>query len=651
MKKIWKIYDFSIFFAVFVVILSGVIFNSDVPAGLLLLSCAILFLLLKFIYYKKKHEKLLYQIDLVSRELTFEHGKAFEILSVPCVVVEENGNIIWLNESFKKHFEIDKKTNRTNLKQLIKRDSIEKLLNGYGFRVKVDSSYFSVYSSIVSVSDDEKVYLLYFFDETNLRQIEKEYYDSRPSVMQIVIDNADEVYQNYKESESASVFSGISRLIDNWASSYNALCRTISNDKMFVLVEEKSLQKMIADKFDILEKVRSFSYEGKSCELTLSIGIGREDDLNLSNSSAKQALDMAQSRGGDQVAIKQDNQYRFFGGVSGGHEKKNKVRTRLIAKTIAQIINESDNVLVVGHRFSDFDSFGGCIGMYKIAEHFNKDVKIVINMKNTLARPLVEKFVELNDYDELVSPEKAISYVGENTLVIVVDTHKKDFTDCPELLSEAKKVMVIDHHRKSVDYIEDTVMFYHMPSSSSACEMIAELSQYVDTAPVIDKFTAFALFSGIMLDTRNFIIRAGVRTFEAAAYLRSKGANTVDTKKLFSNGMEIFRQRNTIIDNAEKYRECVISVADSDMKNIRLVTSQAADEMLNIEGVRASFVIYENGDYVNISARSYGEINVQLIMEALGGGGHQTMSACQLSGCSVIEAEEKLKNAINQIYE
>lgn len=651
MKKIWKIYDFSIFFAVFVVILSGVIFNSDVPAGLLLLSCAILFLLLKFIYYKKKHEKLLYQIDLVSRELTFEHGKAFEILSVPCVVVEENGNIIWLNESFKKHFEIDEKTNRSNLKQLIKRDSIEKLLNGYGFRVKVDSSYFSVYSSIVSVSDDEKVYLLYFFDETNLRQIEKEYYDSRPSVMQIVIDNADEVYQNYKESESASVFSGISRLIDNWASSYNALCRTVSNDKMFVLVEEKSLQKMIADKFDILEKVRSFSYEGKSCELTLSIGIGREDDLNLSNSSAKQALDMAQSRGGDQVAIKQDNQYRFFGGVSGGHEKKNKVRTRLIAKTIAQIINESDNVLVVGHRFSDFDSFGGCIGMYKIAEHFNKDVKIVINMKNTLARPLVEKFVELNDYDELVSPEKAISYVGENTLVIVVDTHKKDFTDCPELLSEAKKVMVIDHHRKSVDYIEDTVMFYHMPSSSSACEMIAELSQYVDTAPVIDKFTAFALFSGIMLDTRNFIIRAGVRTFEAAAYLRSKGANTVDTKKLFSNGMEIFRQRNTIIDNAEKYRECVISVADSDMKNIRLVTSQAADEMLNIEGVRASFVIYENGDYVNISARSYGEINVQLIMEALGGGGHQTMSACQLSGCSVIEAEEKLKNAINQIYE
>lgn len=651
MKKIWKIYDFSIFFAVFVVILSGVIFNSDVPAGLLLLSCAILFLILKFIYYKKKHEKLLYQIDLVSRELTFEHGKAFEILSVPCVVVEENGNIIWLNESFKKHFEIDKKTNRTNLKQLIKRDSIEKLLNGYGFRVKVDSSYFSVYSSIVSVSDDEKVYLLYFFDETNLRQIEKEYYDSRPSVMQIVIDNADEIYQNYKESESASVFSGISRLIDNWASSYNALCRTISNDKMFVLVEEKSLQKMIADKFDILEKVRSFSYEGKSCELTLSIGIGREDDLNLSNSSAKQALDMAQSRGGDQVAIKQETQYRFFGGVSGGHEKKNKVRTRLIAKTIAQIINESDNVLVVGHRFSDFDSFGGCIGMYKIAEHFNKDVKIVINMKNTLARPLVEKFVELNDYDELVSPEKAISYVGENTLVIVVDTHKKDFTDCPELLSEAKKVMVIDHHRKSVDYIEDTVMFYHMPSSSSACEMIAELSQYVDTAPVIDKFTAFALFSGIMLDTRNFIIRAGVRTFEAAAYLRSKGANTVDTKKLFSNGMEIFRQRNTIIDNAEKYRECVISVADSDMKNIRLVTSQAADEMLNIEGVRASFVIYENGDYVNISARSYGEINVQLIMEALGGGGHQTMSACQLSGCSVIEAEEKLKNAINQIYE
>ncbi|MBR5438361.1 MAG: DHH family phosphoesterase, partial [Clostridia bacterium] len=343
--------------------------------------------------------------------------------------------------------------------------------------------------------------------------------------------------------------------------------------------------------------------------------------------------------------------YVFYGGVSAGYEKRNKVRTRLIAKSMAEIISDSDNVLVMGHRFSDFDSFGSCVGMLSIAESFSKPVHIVINEKNTLAGPLVDLFKEVRGSEKLISPVKAREKVTDNTLLIITDTHKKAFTESPELVDKVKKVMVIDHHRKSVGYMEDTVMFYHLPGSSSASEMVAEIAQYTAGEPLNGRFEATALLSGIMLDTRNFILRAGVRTFEAAAYLRSKGANTVECKKLFSNDMGLFRHRNTVIDMAQEYRSCALSFVENEFEGVRLVTSQAADEMLNIEGIKASFVVFSQDGGINISARSYGEVNVQLIMENLGGGGHQTMSACQLGDISFAQAEETLKKAIDEYYD
>ncbi len=650
MKKLWKIYDFSLPFA-----LLGCIFmvfvllnnrNFGIIGYVLLGAC----LIGKFVYYKTKKEKLLAQVKAVSDEIDFEQGKAFEQLTVPCCVIEENGNFIWLNTAFEEYFSISSESRIKSIGELVNKDSIDKLLIGRGYRVRIGQQYFSVYSSEISAVD-EKVYLLYFFDETKLRLTEKEYYDSKPSIMLCVIDNVDEIYQNFKDSECTAIVGSVEQMIEEWVSSYGGLCRKYSSDRVMVFIEERGLTRMVADKFSILDKVRDFTYDGKSVDITLSIGVGKDDKLPEAHSSAKQALDMAQSRGGDQVAVKHEVQYKFYGGVSAGHEKKNKARTRLIAKSIAEIIRDSENVVIMGHRFSDFDSFGSAVGVFAIARHFDKKVNIVLNKKNTLAGPLVDRFIEQNGESFIVSPEKASSCINENTLLIVVDTHKKDVTESPEIIDLAEKVMVVDHHRKSVGFIENTVMFYHMPNASSASEMVAELVQYVDAKPVINQFEALALFAGIMLDTRNFIIRAGVRTFEAAAYLRSRGANTVETKKLFSNDMEIFRQRNTIIDSAEEYRECAVSVYDETNENVRLVTSQAADEMLNIEGVKASFVLYTSGNGVNISARSYGEINVQLVMEAMGGGGHQTMSACQLKEKSLQNAEIELKKAIDEYFE
>lgn len=649
MKKLYKKTDVITAFAVIVaVILIVLTAYYNIWLALVQILCLCAFSFFKHEENKNIKRRLLYKSKQFSNQLSLEEGKVFEKLTVACCMTDSSGDINWINDSFKDTFGISEETAVSNLKGLLRRDNIEKVLAGRGITVKVENKYFSVFSNEFE-SEDGDFYLLYFFDETKLRITEKEYYDSRPSVMLCVIDNADEIYQNFKESECTAIFSNIEQLIDEWVTANGGICRKFSNARMLIFIEERGLSKMLSEKFSILEKIRSFSYDGRPCELSLSIGVGKENNIILSNESAKQALDMAQSRGGDQVAIKREAQYKFYGGVSQGVEKRNKTRTRLIAKSICEIIKDCDNIIVMGHRFSDFDSLGSAVGICAVSEHLGIPAKIVIDKHTSLAKPLIDR-IEQSDYSDIfVSVDNVHSYIGENTLLVVVDTHRKSFTEYPELVDMISKKVVIDHHRKSVDFIEDTVMFYHQPNVSSASEMVTELFQYIDTTAFLDSVGALSLFAGIMLDTRNFVLRTGVRTFEAAAYLRSRNANTVEVKKLFSNDMEIFRNRNAVIDSARKYRECcAVSSTEATVENLRLITSQAADEMLNIEGIKASFVIYKNGDEINISARSFGEINVQVIMESLGGGGHQAMSACQLTGVSTEEAEEKLYKAIDK---
>lgn len=649
MKNVWKIYDASFPGLLIALILGVITLYFSLILGIAEIALVFGFAAWKYLYFKKKKSKLLYQVKTVSDELNFEEGKAFESLAVACSVVEENGDIVWVNDKFIETFSLTDNDSYSHINQIVKKSSLDKILLGDGARIRVGNLYFSVFSSPINL-EDEIVFLLYFFDETKLRLTEKEFYDSRPSVILTVLDNADEIYDNFKESECASIFGELEQIVYGWATSYGALCRKFSNVRTLIFVEEKSLQKMISNKFEILDKIREYTFNGKQTDVTLSMGIGKADNILEANEFARMAIDMAQSRGGDQVAIKHEAQYKFYGGVTAGFEKKNKVRTRLVAKSVAEIIRDSSNVIVMGHRFSDFDSFGASVGICSIARHFGKDVRICIDRKTTLAYALIDKYIEEGFGDVLVAPERADDYLEEGTLLVVVDTHRQEFTECPSLVDKCENVMVIDHHRKAVDYIEDTVMFYHMPNSSSACEMIAELVQYVDSRDIIDGFEATAMLSGVMLDTRNFIIRSGVRTFEAAAYLKKRGANTVECKKLFANDMDIFRHRNAIIDKAETYSSCAISTLDETIGNVRLVTSQAADEMINIDGVKASFVLYSNGDNVNISARSYGEVNVQLVMESLGGGGHQTMAACQLHDKTSEQAVIMLKNAIDEYF-
>lgn len=591
------------------------------------------------------------KIKGVASELDVKTTNTLKSVPFLCVAFDESGNVFWFNDKFSNDFFKNGKSASENISDILGERTLDIVSGKTDTLDTDDGKKYAVYCTNSSDKNDKSFYTVYLVDNTELRDIEKKYYETRPSAVLITVDTIDEIRQNFKESECGAIFGRIEEIVDNWATKFGCVTKKLSTGRFFVIAEEKSLGAMTEDKFKILEYVRSLSYADKKVNATLSIGIGKEDDFSDSNDAAKAALEMAQSRGGDQVAIKFGNDYTFFGGVSAGPERSNKVRTRIVATSFSELIAGCENVVVMGHRYADLDAFGASVGVMSIVKSLKKPVNIVINKETALALPLIKRVEQAGLGDSLISPEKAKYVVSHNTLLVVVDTHKPHFTECPELLEKTNKIVVIDHHRKSVNHIQNAVLFFHASYASSTCEMVTELAQYIGNTSPIDNLTAEALLSGIMLDTRSFILHTGVRTFEAAAYLKSRAADTVEVKKLFSNDMDVYKYRNQIIDSAFTYNGCAISIADIDTDNIRLVTSQAADEMLNIDGVKASFVIFEADGAVCISTRSFGEMNVQVVMEKFGGGGHRTMAAVQLENTTVDEVLEKLKNEIDAYFE
>lgn len=622
-------------------------------SGTLAFLEAVLLALLCFFYIYQIKSGVTHIVDRVrtlSKELDIKENSNLERTPFLVAAFDKSGSVFWFNDSFAADFFPDGKTESDNITDIL---SLENISDVTSITRAYNPGMGKQYSAFCSEYPDgeNKEYILYLFDDTELKNTEKKFNDTRLSVVLVRVDNADEVYQNFKESECGAIFGRIEEIISTWAVKNSSLCRKLSASRFLIFAEEQNLVKMVEDKFKILEYVRNLSYADKKINTTLSIGIGKAPELPKADEAAKLALDMAQSRGGDQVAIKEGNEYTFFGGVSGGFDRSNKIKARQIASSLSQLISSCENVMVMGHRFADLDSFGSAMGIAAIAKTFSKPVNIAVNKETALAKPLIKKVEESDKESLIVSPEKAKYMVSENTVLVVVDTHRPDFTECPELLEKTKNIVVIDHHRKCVDSISGCVIFFLSPVASSAAEMITELCQYIDLQPVIDSLTAQALLSGITLDTRNFVLRTGVRTFEAAAYLRSRGADTVEVKKLFSNDAEINKFRNQIVDEAFSYKNCAISVATMKNPNIRLITSQAADELLNLDGVKASFVIFTVNDTVCISARSFGEVNVQVIMEKFGGGGHATMAASQIADAETDEIQKQLKEEIDSYFE
>ena len=489
---------------------------------------------------------------------------------------------------------------------------------------------------------------VYFFDDTYLKNISQEYHFSRPFVMLMLVDNIEELSRSLTDSKFAMVSGGIESLIEEWLKGESVIFKKIANGNFLVLGEKRNLDRLCENKFSVLSKVRNYTYGDSPINATLSIGVGSGSSFTECEAKARKALDMSLGRGGDQAAVHTDDGYVYFGGVSNRANDSSRVSPRRTAANISTCIKQYDKVYIMGHKYSDYDSVGAAMGMQFFCQANGVNAQVVVDNKTTLASPLVA-FANNSGYKHFIPVNKALDSCDDDTLVIVVDTHRQALLDEPDLFALAGGVVVIDHHRRSDDYIQEAEIIYTSPSSSSSCEMVTELIQYSTILDNIPSVVSTALLSGIVLDTKDYVLRTSQRTFEAAGFLRDNDADTVSVKKLFSIDSEMAELKNQIVSNGEIYDGYMISTTTADNKNIRVITSSAADDMLSIDGVRASFVLSKlSMGKVQISARSLGEENVQLIMEILGGGGHNTMAAAQVKSSSLENAKTMLLNAIEQ---
>mgnify|MGYP002801111947 CR=1 FL=1 len=487
--------------------------------------------------------------------------------------------------------------------------------------------------------------VLYLVDNTELKTTAAEYAASRPSYLVIEVDGYQELVADLRDSERSHVMEAINRTLEQYFARTNGFLRRVAVSRYIAVVEERHMKEMVAARFDLLDKVRALN---EGVQLTLSIGVGRGGScLKECQQMAEQSLDMALGRGGDQAAVKTPDGFEFYGGVTRSVEKRSRVKSRILANALVDLVRQADSVVIMGHRMSDLDALGAAVGVLRICKGLDVPAVIAVRRKATLATSLIDSFEQAGFAEDFIEPEKAAELVTQNTLLVVVDTHIVNLLESRELYEKCGHVAVIDHHRKAVGHIENPVLFCHEPYASSTCELVCELLQYVpgkETDPT--PLEAQALLAGIMLDTRSFALHTGVRTFEAAAYLRRMGAATEEVRSLFNSSLEEYTVKSNLVESARLYMGCAVSVSGELPPGMAVAVPQAANDLLTINGVGASFVAVQKGDGVNISARSMGKVNVQVILEKLGGGGHMTMAGAQLKNISLDHAEQMLCDAI-----
>lgn len=573
--------------------------------------------------------------------LSGEEEAAFQAFALPVAVVAPAGDIVWANEAFAGALCGGGSFLGDNVLKYIYPKTFRQVMGERGAAVSHNGREYTVYGARTQGG-----YILYFVDDTYFKTVAKEYRERRPVVCLASFDNRDELVRDSFGGDDSRITAEVDEVMRRWViQEMHGFVRRLDSSRYLFVVDDAHIEQAKQKRFHVLDEVRTIRSARNNMSATISIGVGRgAKDIAESERWARQALDMALGRGGDQVAVKQEGDaYEFFGGLSKGVEKRDKVRTRVIAATLSDHVKASDQVFVMGHKNSDLDSVGSAVGVWAaVHKGLEKPVHIVLNRNQTLAGPLVEMTEKAYPGETLfISPLEALQSVTERSLLIVVDTHSINFVESRELLDRAARVVVIDHHRMMVTHIKNALIFYHEPYASSASEMVTELAQYIK-ASAIDGADAQALLAGIMLDTKNFVLKTGVRTFEASAFLRRRGADTVAVKKLFSDSLETYKQKAQLVSGAEIYKGCAIATSNWEHGDLRVAAAQAADELLSIMGVRASFVLYRSNGDVNVSARSLGDVNVQVILEEFGGGGHFTMAGAQLKNITVSDARRAL---------
>lgn len=619
-----------------------------------------------FVYTIWSNNKRKTEISEHINELTVSVDKAAQSTIInspfPLVVLETNGNIIWKSSNFIKEFaNIDTGTTLTDvIKELKLKIENGKNTNNISISesMKIGDKNYKVIAEYTKLREKEHknsseyMATVYFLDETNYVKLLEEYNNSRTCIGIIVLDNYEELMQRVTEEEKLKITSNAEKNIYSWVNKYDGLLVKSERDTYVCIFDQLNLEKIKEDKFEILDEIKEIKTQD-NIQLTLSIAISENEKTNSEEyKSAKAVIDIALGRGGDQAIIKQNGKYYFFGGRTQEVEKRTRVKARIVAQALEELMNSASNVIIMGHTNSDIDAMGSGMGVYRIAKTIGKDAYIVNETNGTSLDNFINDLKDIEEYnDVIIDKAEALNKISADSLLVVVDTDKKNYVEAPELLDKTDKIVVIDHHRRGTDYIENAILTFHEVYASSACELVTELVEYAEKTVKLTKFEVEALYAGIMMDTKNFTFKTGVRTFEAAAFLRKCGVDIIKVKKWFQSDLETYNKISEIVAKSEIIDDTIaISIYDKEDSDANITCAKAADELLTISNITASFVIGKMEDKIYISGRSIGDINVQLILEKLGGGGHITVAGAQVEGMTQEEVKQELINRINEYF-
>ncbi|MDD3413714.1 MAG: DHH family phosphoesterase [Lachnospiraceae bacterium] len=654
--------------SVLLIAMDAGMFAIKFQAGIIMAIFTLVYIVIAtLIYYYNKPLIVNDLVDFATRYGQVQRQLLKEFV-IPYALLDETGRFVWQNEAFEEVFHKEK-IFRKSITSIVSEITKEKLptnedpvditfsfeKRNYRANMKrIPLSEMIEKSSIVDGDDFNGCLIAVFlFDETEINLFIKEKREQSLVNGLIYLDNYDEALESVEDVRRSLLTALIDRKINKYFTAMDAIVRKIEKDKYFVVMKRKSFVNLVENKFDILEDVKTVNI-GNEMSLTLSIGFGLDTPSFTQDATyARNAIDLALGRGGDQAVVKSPDRITYYGGKSQQIEKSTRVKARVKAHALKEIIESKDQIVVMGHTISDVDTFGAAIGIYRAASLFGKKCHIVINEVTTAIRPMIEGFIDNPDYepDLFVTNNEAIQIVDHNTALVVVDTNRPGFTECPELLTMCKSIVVLDHHRQGIEKIENATLSYIEPYASSACEMVAEILQYISDNIKIRNLESDCLFAGIMIDTNNFMAKTGVRTFEAAAFLRRNGADVTRVRKLFRNDIVNYKARAEAVRNAELFKDAyAISVCPVEhVESPTVVGAQAANELLNINSVKASFILTNYQGKVYISARSIDEVNVQVIMEKFGGGGHLNIAGAQIENHTVEEAVVMLKDVIEKM--
>ncbi len=667
-------------FLILLVVLGGLLALANIPvyfinvkAGIVVTVFWIFYMLALLAFWLYLRSFLIEEMVSFATKYGQVQKQILKELKLPHALMDDAGKIIWTNTAFESLTGVTSGANKsiTNLFAEITKDKFptsESENLEEEFSISFEDRYFKVLIKRINISEmveqssfleakDSGSYLLglYLFDETALKIALQENDDQSLAVGLIYLDNYEEALDGVEEVRSSLLLALIERKINKYIASIDGIVKKIEKDKFMVILRKKAVLQLKEQRFDLLEEVKTVNI-GNERAITLSIGIGLGGLTYAQNVEfSRAAVDLALGRGGDQAVVKMPGQIQYFGGKSQQMEKNTRVKARVKAQALQEILTTKDQVFIMGHRMGDVDSFGAAVGIYCIANSMGKKATIVLNTVTQSLKPFVDLFKENSDYDSsfIMNSEQALEHVGNNAVLVVVDINKPSITECPELIKCCKAIVVLDHHRQGEEIIENATLSYVEPYASSACEMVAEVLQYIENGIKLKTCEADTLYAGIVMDTNNFVAKTGVRTFEAAAFLRRSGADVTRVRKLFrEDSSEYMAKAETVKDTVIYRGDFAIAVCDSaHCKSPTVVAAQAANELLDINGVRASFVFTDFNGTIYISARSIDEVNVQVIMEKMGGGGHMSIAGAQFKDAKVEDVVKKLQQTLDEMVD